>query len=258
VNLVGNAIKFTHCGEIRVQVGVEAQDAASVKLHFIVADTGIGVPLEKQKIVFAPFEQADGSATRKYGGTGLGLAISVKLVALMHGDCWVESPWRDPETGGEVAGSAFHFTSCFLPGQAPSVVPYVEPLPLPGKLRVLLAEDNIVNQRLALRMLEKRGHSVLLANDGREAVAILQREQVDVVLMDVQMPDMDGFQATAAIRHAEKTSGAHLPIVALTAHAMKGDMERCLANGMDGYLSKPIRAHDLDRALAEALTVSAS
>jgi CheY-like chemotaxis protein len=120
-----------------------------------------------------------------------------------------------------------------------------------------LAEDNTVNQRLALRMLEKRGHVVLVANDGREAIAILQREQVDIVLMDVQMPDMDGFQATAAIREGEKNSGGHLPIVALTAHALKGDKERCLANGMDAYLSKPIRVQDLDRALAEALSISA-
>jgi CheY-like chemotaxis protein len=176
-------------------------------------------------------------------------------VGLMHGDCWVESPWRDPETGAEVAGSAFHFTARFLPGQAPGLVPCQASLPSPGKLRVLLAEDNIVNQRLAIRMLEKRGHVVLVANDGREAIAILQREQVDVVLMDVQMPEMDGFQATAVIRDGEKTTGGHLPIVALTAHALKGDMERCLANGMDAYLSKPIRAQDLDRALAEALSV---
>ena len=141
----------------------------------------------------------------------------------------------------------------FSPGRAPAFVPREEAFPSLGKLRVLLAEDNIVNQRLAVRMLEKRGHTVLVAGDGREAIAILQREQVDLVLMDVQMPDMDGFQATAAIRDGEKSSGAHLPIVALTAHALKGDMERCLASGMDAYLSKPIRAQDLDRALAEAL-----
>ena len=258
MNLVGNAIKFTHCGEIRVEVSVEAKESASVVLHFFVADPGIGIPIEKQKIVFAPFEQADGSSTRKYGGTGLGLAISAKLVGLMRGHCWVESPWRDPETGAEVAGSAFHFTARFLPGQAPVVAPGELPLASTNRLRVLLAEDNVVNQRLALRMLEKRGHTVLVASDGREAVAVWQREQVDVVLMDVQMPDMDGFQATAAIRDGEQISGGHLPIIALTAHAMKGDMERCLANGMDGYLSKPIRAQDLDRALADALKVSAS
>jgi signal transduction histidine kinase/CheY-like chemotaxis protein len=253
VNLVGNAIKFTHSGEIRLEVAVEPQNVGPIALHFFVADTGIGIPLEKQKIIFAAFEQADGSTTRKYGGTGLGLAISAKLVGLMRGDCWVESPWRDPRTGAEVAGSAFHFTACFSPGRAPAVVPREEAFPSLGKLRVLLAEDNVVNQRLARRMLEKRGHTVLVAGDGREVIAILQREQVDIVLMDVQMPDMDGFQATAAIRAGEKLSGGHLPIVALTAHALKGDMERCLASGMDSYLSKPIRAEDLDRALAEAL-----
>jgi CheY-like chemotaxis protein len=257
VNLVGNAIKFTHAGEIRVEVRVESEDAAAIALHFIVADTGIGIPPDKQKLIFAPFEQADGSASRKYGGTGLGLAISTKLVGLMDGNCWVESPWRDPETAAMVAGSAFHFTARFHAGHAPVFVPSELPLVPPGKLRILLAEDNLVNQRLALRMLEKRRHTVLVANDGREVLAILQREQVDIVLMDVQMPDLDGFQATAAIRDREKTSGGHLPIVALTAHALKGDKERCLASGMDAYLSKPIRGQDLDRALAEALGVSA-
>jgi Signal transduction histidine kinase len=257
MNLVGNAIKFTHSGEIRVEVGVESDDAGGLKLHFMVADTGIGIPPEKQKIIFAPFEQADGSATRKYGGTGLGLAISAKLVGLMNGECWVESPWRDPESGQRMAGSAFHFTASFLPGQAPAAAVCEAALPWPGNLRVLLAEDNIVNQKLASRILEKRGHIVLLAQDGREALEILQREQVDVVLMDIQMPDMDGFQATRAIRDGEKISGGHLPIVALTAHAMKGDRERCLAKGMDSYLSKPIRAQDLDRALAEAMGVAA-
>jgi signal transduction histidine kinase/ligand-binding sensor domain-containing protein/ActR/RegA family two-component response regulator len=257
VNLIGNAIKFTHAGEIRVEVRMKSEDGTAVTLHFIVADTGIGIPLDKQKLIFAPFEQADGSATRKYGGTGLGLAISTKLVGLMHGACWVESPWRDSETDGMVAGSAFHFTARFQPGKAPLVAPSEAPLPSPGKLRILLAEDNIVNQRLALRMLEKRGHTVVVAHDGREALAILQTEQVDLVLMDVQMPDLDGFQATAAIRDREKTTGGHLSIVALTAHALKGDRERCLENGMDAYLSKPIRAQDLDRALAEAMSASA-
>ena len=252
VNLVGNAIKFTHSGEIRVEVAVEAQDAASMALHFFVADTGIGIPLEKQKIIFAAFEQADGSTTRKYGGTGLGLAISAKLVGLMRGDCWVESPWRDPRTGAEVAGSAFHFTARFSPGRAPAVVPREEAFPSREIARPV-GRGQHREPKTRLRMLEKRGHTVLVAGDGREAIAILQREQVDLVLMDVQMPDMDGFQATAAIRDGEKTSGGHLPIVALTAHALKGDMERCLASGMDAYLSKPIRAQDLDRALAEAL-----
>ncbi len=257
INLVGNAIKFTHAGEIRLAAEVEPADAGRLKLHFIVADTGIGIPLEKQKIIFAPFEQADGSATRKYGGTGLGLAISAKLVRLMNGECWVESPWRDSESGQMVAGSAFHFTACFLPGQAPAAAACNAPLPSLGRLRILLAEDNIVNQKLARRILEKRGHAVLVAQDGREALTILQREEVDLVLMDVQMPDMDGFQATEAIREREKISLRHLPIVALTAHALKGDRERCLAHGMDSYLSKPICAQDLDRALAEALGVSA-
>ncbi len=251
LNLVGNALKFTHAGEVRIAITVETRDSSVVSLHFIVADTGIGIPPEKQKVIFAPFEQADGSATRKYGGTGLGLAISTKLVELMNGDCWVESPWRDAKTGAVVAGSAFHFTACFLSGKAPVQVPGEVALPAPSGLRILLAEDNAVDERLAVRILEKRGHTVLVAHDGREALAISQRERLDVVLMDVQMPEMDGFQATAAIRACEKTTGVHLPIVALTAHALKGDSERCIASGMDAHLSKPIRAQDLDRVRAE-------
>jgi signal transduction histidine kinase/CheY-like chemotaxis protein/ligand-binding sensor domain-containing protein len=256
LNLVGNALKFTHAGEIRVGIAVEAKDVSRVALHFIIADTGIGIPREKQKAIFAPFEQVDGSATRRYGGTGLGLAISTKLVKLMHGDCWVESPWRDPQTGREVTGSAFHFTASFLPGKAPVPVLSEVDRPALSGLRILLAEDNVVNERLTVRMLEKRGHTVLVAHDGREALAISQRERVDLVLMDVQMPEMDGFQATAAIRECEKASGVHLPIVALTAHALKGDSERCIQNGMDAHLSKPIRSQDLDRVLAEAVKVS--
>jgi signal transduction histidine kinase/CheY-like chemotaxis protein len=257
VNLVGNAIKFTATGEIRVEVRLESGDTQPVTLEFVVADTGVGVRPEKQDVIFAPFEQEDGSTTRKYGGTGLGLAISTKLVEMMHGRIWIESPWLDAESGRTIAGSAFHFTAQFAPGKAPAQAELANAGPAPENLRVLLAEDNAVNRTLAVRVLERRGHTVLVAENGLEALEILARERVDVVLMDIQMPEMDGYQATAAIREQEKTSGGHLPIVALTANAMRGDGERCLAQGMDGYLAKPFRIADLDRVLGEVTGAAA-
>jgi PAS domain S-box-containing protein len=255
MNLAGNALKFTHHGKVRIEASVESQDAAGVTIHLMVADTGVGIPLEKQTIIFAPFEQADGSTTRKYGGTGLGLAISTKLAHLMDGDLRVESPWRDPETGHLVAGSAFHFTARFKEGQAPACVEMQDAAPSLRGLRVLLAEDNAVNRKLALRLLEKNGHHVFVAANGREAVTLFHREDLDVVLMDLQMPEMDGFQATAAIRASEKLRGGHVPIVALTAHALTGDREHCLASGMDGYLAKPYSMEELNRALVEAMQI---
>jgi signal transduction histidine kinase/CheY-like chemotaxis protein/ligand-binding sensor domain-containing protein len=253
INLTGNALKFTHQGEVRIRAGIQSRDGASLTFHLMVADTGVGIPQRKQKIVFAPFEQADGSTTRKYGGTGLGLAISTTLARLMDGDLKVESPWMDPDTGNLTAGSAFHFTARFKESLAP-VHPETAPAtPVPRGLRVLLAEDNVVNQRLATRLLEKNGHIVYGAANGREALAVFSAKQVDVVLMDLQMPEMDGFQATAAIRASEQLRGSHVPIVALTAHALTGDREKCLASGMDGYLAKPYSAEELNQALLEAV-----
>jgi signal transduction histidine kinase/CheY-like chemotaxis protein len=251
LNLVGNAIKFTMSGEIRVLVRLKSGEIQPATLEFVVADTGVGVRPEKQEAIFAPFEQADDSTTRKYGGTGLGLAICSKLVEMMHGRIWIESPWLDAESGRTMAGSAFHFTAQFAPGKAPARAEPVNAGPAPENLRVLLAEDNAVNRTLAVRVLDRRGHTVLVAENGCQVLEILARERVDVILMDIQMPEMDGFQATAAIREKEKISGGHLPIVALTANAMRGDGERCLAQGMDAYLAKPFRIADLDRVLGE-------
>ena len=393
MNLVGNAIKFTERGEVLVRVALWSEVNQQVCLHLVVADTGIGVPAEKQQSIFKPFEQADGSATRKYGGTGLGLAISAKLVGLMGGRIWLESPWRSRPPGEGGPGSALHFTATFgLPArpaeqcdiQQPAALDGVpvlvaednaanrmvlvemleqwgmkpvsvedglaalsaleqaraagQPFPLliidfdlpamdglsvaqcirenaglrdtrilvltsagqradaagpsklgieahllkpikqsnlshavraalghqrgvgqakpepptgqagrerPAQLRILLAEDNRVNQRLATRLLEKHGYSVVVANDGQEALAVLEQQSVDLILMDVQMPNLDGLEATAAIRKKESGSGARIPIVAMTAHAMKGDRERCLGAGMDAYLTKPIQAQEL-------------
>jgi signal transduction histidine kinase/CheY-like chemotaxis protein len=383
VNLVGNALKFTEHGEVRLEVALEEQDEASVVMRCSVTDTGIGIAPEKQRTVFGTFTQADGSITRKFGGTGLGLAISSQLVKLMGGRIWLES-----ELG---TGSTFHFTARLgrwqptegdvqpvkldgasvlvvddnatnrrileevlrywgmvptmacsgsealrlaeraeeagkrfslalldvqMPGISgyelaerlrgvwgPELTPIVllsssgdqlgearrrelgvtrclvkpvkqsslletieyvlgrvrssgaEPatMPTPAEsstpLRILLAEDNVVNQKLVSKLLERRGHTVSIAANGRLAVQALSRECYDLILMDVQMPEMDGFEATAIIREKERASGQHIPIIALTANAMKGDSERCLNAGMDAYLSKPIRAQELIQAV---------
>jgi PAS domain S-box-containing protein len=387
INLVGNSIKFTERGQVELEVALEAQVGDVLRLHFIVSDTGIGIPPEKQKLIFEAFSQADSSTTRRFGGTGLGLTISSRLVEAMGGKIWVES-----EPG---KGSNFHFTVCLgIDHQA--VAPSTEEMPLAGvpvlvvddnftnrriltemfwmwqmkpteaasaqealthlrraserghpfalvvtdvhmpemdgfdlaerikdtpnlsdvvilmltsgekrgdiqrcrgmgvsaylmkpvrraelhaaitkamrapspsgneneqplpvsqvalrvapeslRARILLAEDNVVNQRLAARILEKAGHSVLIVSNGKEAIAALQGDTIDLVLMDVQMPEMDGFEAARAIRKDEAGKKKHIPIIAMTAHAMTGDRDRCLAAGMDGYIAKPVRAHDL-------------
>ena len=240
INLVGNAIKFTERGQIIVQVRVEAKGAADVVLHYAVSDSGVGVPLDKQRDIFQPFRQADGSTTRRFGGTGLGLAISATLIELMGGRIWVES-----EPGH---GSTFHFTvKLGLDGAQPDRLVRLKPPPsmlpadLPARrLDVLLAEDNLVNQRLATALLQRRGHAVTTVSTGQEAVAATAARRYDLVLMDVQMPDMSGIEATAAIRARERGTGVRLPIVAMTAHVMKGDRERCLEVGMDDYLAKPL------------------
>ena len=383
LNVLGNAIKFTAAGEVVLRVSVEHAAPRRVTLHFSVADTGIGIPPEKQEQIFEAFTQADSSTTRRFGGTGLGLAIAMRLVELMDGRIWVES-----EVG---KGSTFHFTADFdVPREAigpgpvrpsaldglrvlvvddnatnrrildemlmswrmsPTVVPdatsafellqraaegpepfdvvisdcqmpdvdgftFAKRLKHDGRLastpvvmltsmgdpehvercrrigvdaylskpvkhsdlldalvtvfgvstrkvapplartthakaralRVLVAEDNLVNRKLVTRLLQKRGHRITAVENGRDAVAALTAATgpaFDVVLMDVQMPQLNGLEATAAIRRHEAAHGAHVPIIALTAHAMQGDRERCLAAGMDGYLSKPIDVDDL-------------
>jgi PAS domain S-box-containing protein len=379
MNLMGNAIKFTDSGIVAVKIETTSASGERSLLHFSVSDTGIGIPKEKQQLIFHAFTQADSSLTRKFGGTGLGLAISSQLVQLMGGRIWVES-----EVG---KGSTFHFTvrlevaakssepasgrrppledlrvlvveqdttsqcsftrmlrawgahpdvvqnassalgslkessngerayNLVLLGGVPEmdtltlarqikrdlqladvpiiVVPpagrrgdaalcrdigvaaYISPpfsdgelleaiLRMTGSspargtlvtrhslrdeasgLRILVAEDNRLNQVLMIRLLEKQGHVVAVANNGREALAVLEKERVDVILMDVQMPEMDGLETTQAIRSNERDSGEHVPIIALTAHALKGDHERCLAAGMDAYLAKPIKSSEL-------------
>ena len=235
-NLLGNAIKFTERGSVRLDVTVDALQDGGAALHFRVADTGIGIPADKRTAIFEPFRQVDGSMTRRFGGTGLGLAIASTLAGLMGGRVWVES-----EPG---AGSAFHFTVPLEATEAAARLDLPRPncqdaLPL-RSARILVAEDNIVNQRVAEGLLTKRGHQVTLVSNGHEVLEALRRGRFDLVLMDIQMPDMDGFEATAVIRQWERETGRHVRIVAMTAHAMSGDRERCLAAGMDDYLSKPI------------------
>ncbi len=396
VNLVGNALKFTERGEVVVNAEVENQNGHEVMLHLSVRDTGVGIPIEKQKLIFDSFTQADGSMTRKYGGTGLGLTISTRLAEMMGGRVWVES-----EVG---KGSTFHFTLLFSrspkdaeianrlsvapidweglsvlvvddnqtnrrilqetmtswgfkpamaesgnvalvalqavrdvgksfklivvdahmpemdgfslaeqiiamrefrntpiimltsagsPGDArrcrelgfaaylrkpvsqselfdvvsaalhqtptyhaPEVASAAPATPQTGSaLRVLLAEDNVVNQTLASHLLEKRGYDVTVVGDGNAALEAIGRQKFDIVLMDIQMPHLDGLEATGALRAKEARNGGHLPVIALTAHAMKGDRERCLQAGMDAYISKPIRSKELFATIEDLLAI---
>ena len=249
VNLVGNALKFSSGGAVGVTVRLESATDSRICCRFRVTDEGIGVPPEKLQSIFAPFEQADSSTTRRYGGTGLGLTISAKLVRLMGGRIWVDSPWQD-ENGRTRAGSAFHFTVQLGVADVPvcprKSVPEAAPA---GRLKILLAEDNAVNQKVVVRLLERRGHSVTVAETGLRALEALAENRFDVVLMDVQMPEMDGVEATRRIRQRERISGEHVPIVAMTAHAMSGDRERFLIAGMDCYVSKPVTSEELCAAI---------
>ncbi len=387
VNLVGNAIKFTDQGEVVLEVSVESLSGEEISLHFIVSDTGIGIPEEKQTAIFEMFEQADTSMTRRYGGTGLGLAIASRLVELMGGRIWVESAsgkgsrfhfitrldlaklesveatpaepgcihgmrvlvvddnatnrrileeilrsWKMFPVAVADAGDAIELlrqahrsgepyrlvvTDGHMPdvdgfmlaeqirrdaemgstvvmmltsGDRPEDMKRCEQLgitayllkpikqselleaiqfalgitvtrrewrpvarsqaPRVGKLRILLAEDSLVNQKLAVALLEEEGHAVTVVTNGRGACASVESGNFDLVLMDVQMPEMDGLEATTRIRAREKQTKTHIPIIAMTAHALKGDRERCLEVGMDAYVTKPIRADELLEAIS--------
>jgi CheY-like chemotaxis protein len=261
--LLGNALKFTDHGEIGVHAELLNEATNVVQIRFTVHDTGIGMPPDQQSRLFESFTQGDGSSTRRHGGTGLGLAISKQLVELLGGEIGVAS-----EPG---QGSRFWFTASFGKGasteipapnpamvQNPSTRTMVKgpiapparaqkPVVVASHLRVLLAEDNEINQRITLRLLEKLGVPADAVVNGREAVQALEKRKYDLVLMDCQMPDMDGFEATAIVRSREV--GTHTPICALTANAMEGDRERCLAAGMDDYISKPVGLEKLQKAV---------
>ena len=248
-NLVANAIKFTYTGQISVQVSVDARSPGGMTLHFAVADSGIGISKERQSAIFRPLSPVDGGTSHANGGTGLGLAIAARLVKLMAGEIWVESAVDQ--------GSCFHFTAKFglaVPAKSPAVRVEIAPPSDPRRhATILLAEDNYINQVVTTRILEGQGHHVVVGANGRLALDILQRQTVDLVLMDIQMPEMDGFQATRVIREQEAATGEHLPIIALTAHAIQGYRQKCLDAGMDDYLSKPVSSKDLLDAVHRSL-----
>lgn len=256
VNLLGNAVKFTEKGEISVRVSSKPSSSLKNGEHeimFAVRDTGIGISKDRMSRLFQSFSQVDASTTRKYGGTGLGLVISKNLAELMGGRIWAES---EP-----AKGSTFYFTilakasSISLPAKWTETArkeAFREGHKLDRPLKILLAEDNIINQKVAMKMLERLGYQADIAANGEEVLKALKNRPYDVVLMDVQMPEMDGLEATRRIRSAP---GRQPYIIAMTAHAMKGDREVCLEAGMNDYVSKPVRMEDLQAAIEHSLTI---
>ncbi|MCP4887740.1 MAG: AAA family ATPase [Planctomycetaceae bacterium] len=247
-NLVGNALKFTNKGSVRLSIDLVKRQDSFATIQFELQDTGIGIARDKVGIIFDPFSQIELDDNRRFGGTGLGLSISSRLVRLMGGELAVES-----ELG---RGTKFSF-SLVLPEAAPCENRQAEVLktePTRRSLNVLVAEDNRANQLVATCLLKKRGHRVFVASNGAIAVQQFQQERFDLILMDVQMPEMDGLEATRRIRASEKMSGTNTPIIAVTAGAMQGDRDRCLEAGMDEFLSKPIDWKKLDAFLDRLLS----
>jgi signal transduction histidine kinase/CheY-like chemotaxis protein len=245
-NLIGNAVKFTDAGDVSVHVFLVDRSPDRPTVRCCVVDTGIGIPVDLQGALFQPFSQVDGSSTRRFGGSGLGLAISRQLAEMMGGSIGVQS------TPGQ--GSTFWFTASFgtvaagEPGPPSEVLPLPLEMPEPPGLRILLAEDNEANQAVAALMLEKLGCTSTIVSNGLAAVEELAEHDYDVVLMDCQMPVMDGYEATRMLRRTE-APGHHRVIVAMTANALQGEKERCLAAGMDDYLAKPVTLDELARVL---------
>jgi len=253
LNLLSNAVKFTDSGSIEVKARVRDRRDQSLALEFSVSDTGVGIPTEKMDLIFEAFRQADGSNTRKYGGTGLGLTISSRLIALMGGRIWAES------TPGK--GSIFHFTvafeaAAFMPDRPRAANPAETRQPVvagPKPLRILLAEDNPISQKITSKLLESKGHRVTAVMNGREVLALLDRNEFDVVLMDIQMPLMDGLQCAVEIRSRERKTGGRIPIVAITGHTGNGYERRYSQCGMDEYIVKPLRPKELFHAIDVSL-----
>jgi CheY-like chemotaxis protein len=250
VNLLANAVKFTHAGSVSLTVDVDQQDGSQIRLKFAVSDTGIGIPKDRMHHLFEYFSQVDSSSTRRYGGTGLGLAICSQLVEMMHGEIGVES-----ELG---KGSTFHFTAVFTIPVAVNDEETAEPAPAPPILtdqqrhdtRILVVEDCTLNQRLILKFLSLQGYQTDLATNGEEAIQALSANDYQLVLMDVQMPTMDGIEAARIIRSPESDVRDHsVPIIALTAHATLQDQRLCLDAGMNDYITKPIKRSRLFAAI---------
>jgi len=263
INLIGNAIKFTHHGSITLSIAQKQKDANTIVLHFQIRDTGIGIARSKQQTIFTSFSQADSSMTRKYGGSGLGLAISKQLVEMMGGTLWLESV--------EGVGSTFHFTTVLKPGrQEDTLVAAVATKPV-RPLSILLADDYPINCDLAQLILEKDGHNLATVSDGMAALVALSEQEFELIFMDVQMPNMDGLTAAQIIRQseeghdlqqydlpeelakrlAERCHGRHIPIIAMTANAMEEDRRKCMVAGMDGYLTKPFDPLQIRRVIAD-------
>ncbi len=255
LNLVGNAIKFTDSGSVVLSVEPDPEQTpppGKTVLHFSVQDTGIGIPADKFEAVFTAFGQVGTTRLSSHQGTGLGLVIAAEMIELMGGRIWVDS------TPG--IGSTFHFTAGFSvpPDDSTGTDKPTRHLCRQESdgstpLSILLVEDEFINRTLAATLLEKSGWRVHTAENGREALHLLEQEDVDLILMDVQMPDLDGFAATRIIREQEKGTGTHLPIIAMTAYAVKGDREKCIDAGMDGYISKPISPDQLHAEIKSVL-----
>jgi CheY-like chemotaxis protein len=247
MNLLGNAIKFTETGSISIKALLIGQDKDQIKVRLSVQDTGIGMTTEAMERIFKPFEQADSSVTRKYGGSGLGLTICRRLTELMGGRIWAESSLGQ--------GSTFFVELPLLISN--QTVTTEKPhknrpaLFSANQLRLLVAEDNHLNAVALCAMLHKMGHQTEVVTDGQQAIDLWQKSHFHCILMDIQMPVMDGRLAEATIRAEESTMGGHTPIIALTAHALQGDRERFLAEGFDGYISKPVDMVELEAQLAK-------
>ena len=248
LNLVSNAIKFTSAGFVEIYASLESTEGEDAVLKFTVSDSGIGLTPAQQRVIFEPFRQADGSTTRSYGGIGLGLSISKRLVEMMGGRLGVTS------VPGE--GSTFWFTAKLgltVGADAGPGLTRLASAVSSGPLRILVAEDNLVNQRVVKTLLERRGHTVELAETGAAAVEKVAQQRFDVVLMDMQMPEMDGIEATKFMRKQDAQRGVHTPIIMLTAHAMQGDRERFLAAGADGYVTKPVQMEQLEAEISAVM-----
>ncbi|MCB2289399.1 PAS domain S-box protein [Clostridium sp. CS001] len=253
INLVNNAIKFTDEGRIILCAKKNYSNALKIKIQFSVEDTGIGIDNEYKDKIFEAFCQGDSSYTKKYGGTGLGLAISKEITELMNGEIWFESE------NGE--GSTFYFTAEFNLQQLDEVSEKkiiakneITPPVNSGNRTVLIAEDNEINMEIVKSFLDIKGVNYFAANNGREAIEILEKECVDLILMDLQMPEVNGYEATKTIREKEKNSGNHIPIVAMTAYAMDSDKKKCIESGMDDYISKPFNLKDLEKIIIKYIS----
>lgn len=245
-NLLSNAIKFTDSGEINLAAKMNSKNKDCITIEFKISDTGIGIAPEEMKRLFMSFSQVDSSHTRKYGGTGLGLSITKQLVSKMGGSIWVKSI--------KGKGSTFYFTvklgSGKLPDNKPTIASPVSKGTIP--LEILLAEDDKVNQIVISRMVQEAGHKITIVGNGLEVLNVINDRKIDLVLMDIQMPEMDGIETTRRIREIESSTGRHIPIIAVTAYALKGDKEKYLSLGMDAYISKPIKMEAFLKSIEEA------